>query len=152
MNSYYPCMRESRSYPWSEILASPLRIAMPRAGPLRVFKVSVDVFLFASCSLNSCILFGCRTPSSVLCNSCLVLLPEFGSSSTDFGIELIVRGLRRNISTEKVAEFIFRHCCTVCWLLVPELLAAVDCCSLDESNRCLRLSMKDGEALILVQK
>ena len=32
-----------------------------------------------------------------------VELPEFGSSSTDFGTELIVRGPRPNIEPEKFA-------------------------------------------------
>ena len=118
------------------MLASPLRILIPRGGPLSVSISGVDFCLSSSCSLRVTILFAWDMPSSVFCLSyCLVLSPELGSSATDIGIVTLGSGFSLNMSSEKEASFVFKLFCTVYWLLVPELLAAVEFCSLVESKR-----------------
>ena len=107
-------MRESRSYPWSEILAVSLRIAMPKGGRLRGYISGVDFYLSSSCSLRGIFLFDWDSPSSVFCPSnCLVLSPELGSSATDIGIVTLGSGLSLNMSSENEASFVFKFAATV---------------------------------------
>ena len=40
-----------------------------------------------------------------------------------------------NISSENEASFVFKFAATVYWLFVPELLAAVEFCSLVDNRR-----------------
>lgn len=64
-----------------------------------------------------------------------MLSPELGSSATDIGIVTLGMGLSLNISSENEASFVFKFAATVYWLFVPELLAAVEFCSLVDSKR-----------------